>query len=81
MSSSQAGFVTKNGNLSAKALKRFFKDGVQPKKIPKRQKVARAEPSEAKEGENEEISAPDTFRGSVEDLNKKKRHQEATKKI
>jgi hypothetical protein len=30
--SSQAGFVTKNGNLSARALKRIFKDGGVSKK-------------------------------------------------
>ncbi len=61
--SSQAGFVTKNGNLSAKALKRIFKDEVQPMKLPKRQKVARAEPSEAKKRENEEISALTLLKG------------------
>jgi hypothetical protein len=53
--SSQAGFVTKNGNLSAKALKRIFKDGVAPKKLAKRQKVAKAKPIESQEEEYEEI--------------------------
>jgi hypothetical protein len=49
--SSQAGFVTtKNRNLSAKVLKRLFKDGVVPKKLPKRQRVAKVEPIEAPEG-------------------------------
>jgi hypothetical protein len=42
--SSLAGFVTKEGNLSAKALKRIFKDGVLPKKLAKRRKVAKAKP-------------------------------------
>jgi hypothetical protein len=41
--------VTKNGILSAKALKRIFKDGVQPKKLPKRQKIVKAEPTKAPE--------------------------------
>jgi hypothetical protein len=36
---SQAGFVTKNGNLSAKALKRIFKDGIGPTKLAKRKKL------------------------------------------
>jgi hypothetical protein len=45
--SSQAGFVTKNGNLSANALKRIFKDGVVPKKSVKRAKVVKKEPIEA----------------------------------
>jgi hypothetical protein len=40
--SSQAGFVTKNGNLSAKALKSIFKDGVGPTKLAKREKVAKS---------------------------------------
>ncbi len=47
--SSQAGFVTKNGNISAKALKRIFKDGVVPKKSTKKTKVAKAEHIEAPE--------------------------------
>ncbi len=47
--SSQAGFVTKNGNLSAKAFKRIFKDGVMPKKLVKRQKVAKAKAIEDQE--------------------------------
>jgi hypothetical protein len=41
--SSQAGFVTKNGNLRAKALKRIFKDGVLSKKLVKREKVAKSQ--------------------------------------
>ncbi len=47
--SSQAGLVTKNENLSAKALKRIFKDGTVPKKLLKRPKVAKAEHIEAPE--------------------------------
>jgi hypothetical protein len=47
--SSQAVFVTKNGNLSAKVLKRIFKDGVAPKKLAKKTKVAKAEHIEASE--------------------------------
>jgi hypothetical protein len=43
--------LTKNGNLSAKALKRIFKDGVVSKKMPKRQKVAKAKPIRAQEEE------------------------------
>jgi hypothetical protein len=54
---------------------------VQSKKLPKRQKVARAEPREAQKGGDEEISAPDTFKGSVEDLDKKRRLQEAAKNL
>jgi hypothetical protein len=75
--SSQAGFVTKNGNLSAKALKRIFKDGVVPKKLAKRQKVAKAKHLEDQEAEWEEISVSKTFKRSVEDLDKKRRLQEA----
>ncbi len=40
---------------SVKALKRIFKDGVVPKKLPKRQKVAKPEPIEAP-GEKIEIT-------------------------
>ena len=75
--SSQAGFVTKNGNLSAKALKRIFKDGVGPKKLAKRQKVAKAKHLEDQEAEWEEFPAPKTVKRSVEDLDKKRRLQEA----
>jgi hypothetical protein len=59
--SSEAGFVTKNGNLSAKALKRISKDGVTPKKLAKRQKVAKAKPIETQEEEHEEIPVSKTF--------------------
>jgi hypothetical protein len=41
--SSQAGFVTKNENHSAKALKRIFKDGGATKKPAKKQKAAKSE--------------------------------------
>jgi hypothetical protein len=62
--SSQAGFVAKNGNLSVKALKRIFKDGVVPKKLAKRQKVAKVKPIEAQEEEYEEIPVSETFKWS-----------------
>ncbi len=75
--SSQAGFVTKNGNLSAKALKSIFKDGVVPKKLAKRQKVAKAKPIEAQEEECEGISVSETFKWSEEESEKKRRLQEA----
>ncbi len=60
--SSQAGVVTKNGNLSAKALKRTFKDGFVPQKLAKRQKIAKVKPIEAQEEEHEEISVSKTFK-------------------
>jgi hypothetical protein len=75
--SSQARFVTKNGNLSAKALKRIFKDEVVPKKFAKRQKVAKANHLEDQEAEWKEIPAPKTVKRSVEDLDRKRRLQEA----
>ncbi len=71
--SSQAGFVTKNGNLSAKALKRIFKDGVQPKKLPKRQKIVKMEPTEAPEEKSEEIMEPNIASTSEEELDKRRR--------
>jgi hypothetical protein len=40
--SSQAGFVTKNGNLSTKTLKRIFKDKIMPFKKPKKAKAIEA---------------------------------------
>jgi hypothetical protein len=77
--SNLAGFVSKDGNLSAKALKRIFKDGVGPKKLAKRQKVAKAQPVEAHEAEWEEIPVSDTFKGSGDDSEKRRRLEEATK--
>ncbi len=76
--SSQAGFVTKNGNLSAKALKRSFKDGIGPTKLAKREKVAKAKHLEDQEEEWEEIPIPNTSKRPVEVLDKKRRLQEAT---
>jgi hypothetical protein len=55
MSTSQAGFVTKSGNLSAKALKRVFKDGGVLKKSTKKQIVLEAEPDEVYEEPLKEI--------------------------
>jgi hypothetical protein len=75
--SSQAKFETKDGNLSAKALKRIFKDGVVPKKLAKRQKVAKAKLVEDQEAEREEIPVSKTFKRSEEDLDKERRLQEA----
>jgi hypothetical protein len=71
--SSQAGFVTKNGNLSAKALIRIFKDGVMPKKSAKKAKVVKAEPTEAPEEKNEEIMDLNITRTSEEELEKRRR--------
>ncbi len=71
----------KNGNLSAKALKRIFKDGIGPTKLAKRRKVAKAKHLEDKEAEWEEIPLPKTSRKPVEVSDKKKRLQEATKKF
>ena len=79
--SSQAGFVTKNGNLSAKAIKRIFKDGVMPKKSAKRPKVATAKPIEAQEAEFEEIPVSKTIKCSEEELKKKRRLQEAVENL
>jgi hypothetical protein len=79
--SSQAGFVTKDGRLSAKGLKRFFKDGVLPKKSAKRPKFAKAKPIEAQEAELEEIPVPKTFKCSEEELKKKRRLQEAVENL
>ncbi len=53
--SSQAGFLTKNGNLSAKARKRIFKDGGAVKRAPKKAKVGRTEPDEVIEAPLTEI--------------------------
>ncbi len=78
--SSKAGFVMKNGNLSAKALKIIFKDGVGPTKFAKRRKTAKAKHLEDKEAEWEEIPHPKTSRKPEEVSDKKKRLQEATKK-
>jgi hypothetical protein len=79
--SSQPGFVTKDGRLSAKGLKRIFKDGVLPKKSAKRPKVAKAKPIEAQEEEHEEIPIPKTFKCSEEELEKKRRLQEAAENL
>ncbi len=75
--STQAGFVTKNGNLSAKALKRIFKDGIGPTKLAKRKKVAKTTHLENQEEEWEEIPIPKTSKRPVEVLDKKRRLQEA----
>ncbi len=74
---SQAGFVTTNGNLSAKALKRILKDGVGPTKSTKGKKVAKAKHLEDKEAEWEEIPIPKTSKRPVEVLDKKRRLVEA----
>ncbi len=79
--SSQDGFVTKDGRLSAKSLKRIFKDGVLPNKSAKRPKVAKAKPIKAQEAELEEIPVSKTIKGSEEDLKKKRRHQEAVENL
>jgi hypothetical protein len=79
--SSQDEFVTKDGRLSAKGLKRSFKDGVLPKKSAKRPKVAKAKPIEAQEVEFEEIPVSKTIKGSEEELKKKRRLQEAVETL
>jgi hypothetical protein len=71
----------KNGNLSAKAIKRIFKDGVMPKKSAKRPKVAKAKPIEAQEAEFEEIPVSKTIKCSEEELKKKRRLQEAVENL
>ncbi len=71
----------KNGNLSAKALKRILKDGIRPTKLAKRRRVAKAKHLEDKEAEWEKIPLPNTSRKPVEVSDKKKRLQEATKKF
>ncbi len=77
--SSQAGFVTKNGNLSAKALKRIFKDGVVPKKSIKRAKVVKKKPVEAMEPPLMEIHDFGSPKTSDEEVEKRRRLEEATK--
>jgi hypothetical protein len=49
--SSQAGLVTKKGNLSARALKRILKDGGVQKKSAKKQRVLEAKTAECGRGE------------------------------
>ncbi len=71
--SSQSGFDTNYGRLSAKGLKRIFKDGVLPKKSAKKPKVTKAKPIEAQEAELEEIPVSTTIKGSEEELKKKRR--------
>ncbi len=63
----------KNGNLSSKALKRIFRDGVAQRKLPKRQKVAKPEPDEAPKDKTKEISSLEAFKRSEENLEKKTR--------
>ncbi len=69
--------MTKNGNLSAKALKRIFKDGVGPTKLAKREKVAKAKHLEDQKEEWEEIPILKTSKRPMEVLDKKRRLQEA----
>jgi hypothetical protein len=79
--SSQDGFVTKDGRLSAKGLKKTFKDAVLPKKSAKRPKVAKAKPIETQEEELEEIPVSKTTKCSEEELKKKRRRQEAVENL
>ncbi len=60
-----------------KGLKRIFKDAVLPKKSAKRPKVAKAKPIKAQEEELEEIPVSKTTKCSEEELQKKRRLQEA----
>jgi hypothetical protein len=75
--SSQAGFVTNDGRLSAKALKRIFKDGVAPNKSAKKRKVAKAEHIEVPEEKIDEIPAPEPTKPLEEEARKKRCLDEA----
>jgi hypothetical protein len=79
--SSQEGFVTKNGYLSAKALKRIFKDGVVPKKSAKKQRVIEAEPDEVYEEPLKEIPDLGFPKTSEKESEKRRCLKEAVKTI
>ncbi len=67
----------KDGRLSAKALKRIFKDGVAPKKSAKKRKVAKAEHIEAPEEKIDEVPAPEPTKPLDEEARKKRHLDEA----
>ncbi len=75
--SSQAGFVTKNENLSVKALKRSFNEGFAPKKSATKEKVVKAEHIEAPEEKNDEIPDPEPTKLLDEQSKKRRRLDEA----
>ncbi len=77
--SSQAGIVTKKGNLSAKALRDGgFKDGGVQKKSAKKQRVLEAKPNEVFEEPPKEILDLNFRRTSEEEFEKRRRGEGAT---
>ncbi len=74
--STQAGVFTKNENLSAKALKRIFRDGGVSKKSGKKQKAAKSESADLPKEKIEEIPDLDIPRWPGEELEKRRRLQQ-----
>ncbi len=69
--------MTKKGNLSAKALKRKFKDGGVQKKSAKKQRMLKAKPDEVFDEPPTEIPHLNFPRTSEEEFEKRRRLNEA----